>query len=80
MIVSGVATGEPADPNEVAAVAKAVSVPTLIGSGVTAENISTFPDADAFIVGSSIKAGGHWAGAMDPQRTAELVRAFESKQ
>ena len=80
VIVSGVATGEPADPNEVAAVAKAISVPTLIGSGVTAENISKFPDANAFIVGSSIKKGGHWAGAMDPQRTAELVRAFESKQ
>jgi membrane complex biogenesis BtpA family protein len=76
VIVSGTATGEPAEPNEVAAVADAVSVPTLVGSGVTAENIRTFVSADAFIVGSSIKKEGRWSNVIDPERARELVEAF----
>lgn len=78
VIVSGLATGSPADPDEVIAVSRAVSVPTLIGSGISAENISQFSDADAFIVGSSIKEGGLWSNPIDPERTRALVRAFQS--
>src|SRR6185295_11178203 len=40
VIVSGVATGQPTSPEEVTSVARAVSVPTLVGSGITAENLS----------------------------------------
>jgi hypothetical protein len=40
VIVSGLATGSPTDPEEVDAVSGAVGVPTLIGSGITAENIA----------------------------------------
>src|SRR6185503_10323390 len=69
VIVSGMATGEPANPNEVAAVADAVSVPTLVGSGITAENIGMFAKADAFIVGSPIKKGGLWSNPIDLERT-----------
>ena len=76
VIVSGLATGQPAEPGEVAAVARAVSVPTLVGSGITAENIGRFPDADAFIVGSSIKKDGLWSNPIDLERTNELVRAL----
>lgn len=76
VIVSGTATGHPANPNEVAAVADAVSVPTLVGSGITAENIGLFSKADAFIVGSSIKKGGLWSNPIDLERTRALVRAF----
>jgi uncharacterized protein len=79
VIVSGVATGEPAQPGEVAAVAGAVGVPTLIGSGITAENIGAYPNADAFIVGSSIKEGGLWWNQMDVKRTKALVRAFAGR-
>lgn len=78
VIVSGVATGEPAEPDEVKAVANAVSVPTLIGSGITAENIGMFPEADAFIVGSSIKQDGLWSNSIDPKRARELVRMFQA--
>src|SRR5262244_1263100 len=65
VIVSGIATGQPADADEVTTVAEAVSVPTLVGSGVTAENINTFSKADAFIVGSSIKKDGLWSNPID---------------
>src|SRR5437868_7616818 len=54
VIVSGVATGLPTDPAEVRAVSEAVGIPTLVGSGVTPENIVSFAAADALIVGSSV--------------------------
>jgi membrane complex biogenesis BtpA family protein len=79
VIVSGVATGQPADPEEVSSVVRAVSIPTMVGSGITPENIGRYPDADAFIVGSSIKVDGIWSNPIDPDRLRELVRAFAGK-
>lgn len=78
VIVSGNATGQPAEPGEVAAVVNAVSVPTLVGSGITPENIGSFSNADAFIVGSSIKKDGLWWNTIDVERTRALVHAFKS--
>jgi hypothetical protein len=60
VIVSGVSTGQPADVSEVEAVSSAVSIPTLIGSGITPENIGSYSSAAAFIVGSSVKQDGLW--------------------
>ena len=78
VVVTGIATGEPAEPSEVAAVADAVTVPTLVGSGITAENIGAFSNADAFIVGSSIKTDGLWSNPIDAERARGLVRAFQA--
>lgn len=78
VIVSGLATGEPADAAEVAAVTKAVRVPTLVGSGISADNIGAFADADGLIVGSSIKQDGRWSSPIDEQRARALVQAFKS--
>lgn len=77
VIVTGVASGRPTQPAEVAAVAAAVSVPTLVGSGVNADNIREYPTADAFIVGTWLKLDGVWSNALDPARLQLLVRAFE---
>src|ERR1700741_733575 len=49
VIVSGVATGEPAAEDEVNAVSRGVGTPTLVGSGITADNIARYTGADAFI-------------------------------
>lgn len=76
VIVTGVATGQAADASEVQAVARAVGVPTLVGSGVTLDNLHDYRDADALIVGSSIKHGGVWSGALDESRAHALARAF----
>ena len=76
VIVTGVATGEATDASEVQAVARAVGVPTLVGSGVTRDNLHDYTEADALIVGSSIKQGGVWSGAMDESRAQALARAF----
>jgi len=76
VVVSGVSTGSPADAAEVQAVSAAVSVPTVIGSGITPENIARYPGADAFIVGSAVKSDGLWSGALDAARTRAVVEAF----
>jgi uncharacterized protein len=78
VIVTGTATGRPSDPLEVRAVSEAVSVPTLVGSGLTPENLADYALADAFIVGSSLKVAGHWAGALDTARVAAMVQAFRA--
>jgi len=77
VIVSGVSTGEPADAGEVEAVSGAVSIATLIGSGITPENMGRYALADAFIVGSSVKQDGQWANALEEKRVVAVVRAFE---
>jgi len=53
-----------------------VSIPTLVGSGTTPENIGDFGGADAFIVGTSPKREGLWSNPVDPARAAALVEAF----
>lgn len=76
VIVSGVASGQPAAAHEVSSVSRAVHVPTIVGSGITTENLADYADADAFIVGSSIKQDGLWSNPIDPARARALVRAF----
>jgi len=79
VIVSGLATGSPTDPSEVAAVSRAVSVPTIVGSGVTIENVGDFASADALIVGSSIKEGGLWSRPIAIDRAKALARKFQDQ-
>jgi predicted TIM-barrel enzyme len=76
VVVSGAATGSPTDPGEVQAVSGAVSVPTIIGSGITADNIARYPGADAFFVGSSVKSDGVWSGRLDAARVREIAEAL----
>jgi membrane complex biogenesis BtpA family protein len=78
LIVTGVASGQPADPEELRAVSDAVAIPVLVGSGITASNLPEYAAADAFIVGSSVKQGGHWSNPIDPEALRALVRAFEA--
>jgi len=77
VIVSGVSTGQPADTSEVQAVSSAVSIPTLIGSGITPENMASYPSAAAFIVGSSVKQDGLWENPLEERRVLAVVRAFQ---
>jgi membrane complex biogenesis BtpA family protein len=76
VVVSGPATGSPADPDEVLAVSDAVTVPVIIGSGITPENIARYRGADAFFVGSSVKSDGVWSGRLDAARTRAVVEAL----
>ena len=77
IIVSGAETGAEPDRASFAALREALSdVPILIGSGLTVANADAFADADAAIVGTSIKIDGRVEAPVDPDRVARLVAAF----
>ncbi len=76
VVVTGAATGKPASPADVRAVSAAVDVPVLVGSGVTPANVADYAEADAFLVGSSVKRGGAWSNALDPAKARALAKAF----
>ena len=78
VVVSGTATGTPADPEEVRAVSSAVGVPTIIGSGITPDNIARYRGADAFFVGSSVKEGGTWSGKLEAERIRAVTDALKT--
>jgi membrane complex biogenesis BtpA family protein len=76
VIISGTATGVEAAPDEVQAVAAAVRIPVLVGSGITPDNLDRFRAAHGFIVGSSLKAGGRWDMPVDRDAVRRLVGAY----
>ena len=78
LIVSGPATGVAASPAEVRAVADGVRLPVLVGSGLSADNLSQFAHATGFIVGSSVKRGGHWDQPLDRANVRAIVRAWSA--
>jgi membrane complex biogenesis BtpA family protein len=77
LILSGQATGKPADANELLAVRRAFpSAHILLGSGVTLRNLDQFrTGADGFIVGTSLKIAGRVENPVDRKRVAVLARA-----
>ena len=78
VIVSGAATGRTTDPDDVRQASDAVTIPTLVGSGVTPENMRCFAAADGLIVGSSVKRGGLWSNELDEDRVRAVAGAFQS--
>jgi len=76
VIVTGVATGEPASPDEVRDVVNATHLPVLVGSGITPANLGRFPTAHGFIVGSSVKQGGVWCNPLERDAVRALASAF----
>ncbi|XP_044253880.1 uncharacterized protein F13E9.13, mitochondrial, partial [Tribolium madens] len=55
LIVTGAATGSPANASELVQVKKCCSLPVLVGSGVTCDNLEDYLGADGVIVGSYFK-------------------------
>jgi hypothetical protein len=78
VIVTGAATGEAADPAEVAAARRAGPLPVLVGSGVTPQNLPAYASADAVIVGSWVKRDGAWENGVDPARAQAIAAAFRA--
>ncbi|MGH8045654.1 MAG: BtpA/SgcQ family protein [Chthoniobacterales bacterium] len=74
VIVTGTATGQPVDLDELASVADATQLPVLVGSGAMLENIGElFAHANALIVGSYFKQGGRWEAPPDAARVREFM-------
>ena len=51
-------------------------LPTLVGSGVRIDNLSTYREADGFIVGTSLKENGKVDSPIDPARVRALSEAI----
>lgn len=76
VIITGTKTGSAPVPEDVEMIRSAVSVPILIGSGLSAENAEQLvPVIDGAIVGSSFKVDGKIENDTDPRR----VRVFMEK-
>lgn len=79
VIVTGEATGSEAAAADIAAARGASKLPVIVGSGVTAENAAVMlRDADAVIVGSALKAGGHWAAPVELARVKAVAAAVRA--
>jgi hypothetical protein len=76
VIVTGTATGRAADLSDLESARGATTLPVLVGSGVSADNIAAMlAGADAVIIGSWFKRDGVWHNPPDPDRLAELIKA-----
>lgn len=78
IIVTGHSTGSPADETEIAQVRVATSLPVLVGSGVTSENMEHYSAADGLIVGSHFKEGGRWFNSVDRNRVTTFMSKVHS--
>lgn len=79
VIVTGVATGQPASVSDVREVRAAVELPVAVGSGLTPESLERFWEpADILIVGSFIKRDGVWHQPVDPDRVRAFVQAAQA--
>ncbi|MBU2867980.1 BtpA/SgcQ family protein [Pacificibacter marinus] len=76
VIATGQRTGNSASMDEIAEVAEATSLPVLVGSGVTEDNITDILSiASAVIVASSLKEGGVWWNPVEAKRVQSFVAA-----
>ncbi|MDM8159304.1 BtpA/SgcQ family protein [Labilibaculum sp. K2S] len=69
VIITGSSTGKAVYLHELKSLKDKIHIPVLIGSGITAENLSEYWDyASAFIVGSHFKEDGYWENDISDER------------
>ena len=74
LIATGLRTGNPTRPEEVAAVRAGTNLPVIVGSGLNAEQVpALFAVADGAIVGQWLKRDGLWWNPVDPGRVERLM-------
>jgi membrane complex biogenesis BtpA family protein len=74
IIATGQRTGHAADLAYIRMVKEASNLPTLVGSGVTEDNVGDILSiVDGVIVASSLKQGGVWWNAVDPGRVKSFI-------
>lgn len=74
VIITGKSTGEEVDLDDLKSVKEKISIPILIGSGITLDNLKKyFEFADAFIIGSYFKKDGKWYNDLDEKRIEKLI-------
>lgn len=74
VIATGQRTGDAAELGYIGTIKAASSLPTLVGSGTTPENVqSILKVVDGVIVASALKSGGGWWNPVDPARARSFV-------
>ena len=74
VIATGQRTGHAADLAYIETIKSAASLPVLVGSGVTSENIREILGiVDGAIVASALKVEGLWWNPVDPKRARKFV-------
>jgi membrane complex biogenesis BtpA family protein len=75
-IGTGQRTGDAATLDELRAIASGTSLPVVVGSGVTPDNVGEiFTVADGVIVASWLKHDGVWWNPVDPERLGVFMQA-----
>lgn len=76
LIATGSRTGSAASPDEVRGIRQNTILPVIIGSGITADNVSALLDeCNGAIVASSVKDNGRWWGRADAVKVAAVSQA-----
>ena len=79
LIVTGSATGAPADPDAVARLRQHTpAAPIYVGSGANPETIPCLPGATGFIVGTAMKVDGVVTNPVDPDRVRAVLAAAQA--
>ena len=78
IILTGQATGSPADALEIAKVKRVVTIPVMVGSGVTEQNVEDYLGADAMIIGSHFKAQGSWCNGIERNRVVSFMERINT--
>lgn len=73
LIITGTSTGAPANVDDLKRVKSISSLPVIVGSGVTLDNLEAYTKADALIVGSYFKDNGIWSGELSESRVASFL-------
>ncbi|KAK2148275.1 hypothetical protein LSH36_506g02024 [Paralvinella palmiformis] len=73
VVVTGTATGVASDTADLQEVQQAVSIPVLVGSGVTETNLSDYMSAEAMIVGTHFKMAGDIRNTVDKNRVKQFM-------
>lgn len=77
IVATGQRTGHAADLGYIRTIKEASHLPTLVGSGVTVDNVGDIlAIADGVIVASSLKQDGVWWNPVDPDRVRRFIGAI----
>ncbi|KAF5281643.1 hypothetical protein FQR65_LT14617 [Abscondita terminalis] len=79
VVLTGTATGKPADIKELVHLKESCSLPIIVGSGVTVDNLSHYLLADAVIIGSHFKLNGNWVNDVSSERVQLFMNAFRKQ-
>ncbi len=79
LIVTGFETGVPPTKEKIEELSSGISIPVLLGSGITARNAAELLScSDGAIVGSAFKEGGNWKNVVSEQNTKEFMDVIKA--